>query len=332
MLRLLLYLLPFSFFLSGAFLSVAFLSVAFLSVAIVPLSFADDALSLDQLLSEGDDSAEVLDAVVAAIDGDPVTWSALRRFVGTEGLEQPKTRDSLRQLIEKMIISSLLVKEAEKAGMSVSDAEVDAYLERVRQDNGATEEEFEQVLHQRGITREEYSAYVRQDILKARVLSKEIRSKIHVVDEDVQRYIAERPELKPAEGTLRLHEISFSKEGSDAAKLKEALGAISTLNEFRELGRNSYKDLGYVKLSELRDELAQTLLGLEGGGVTDLIEDSVGLRAYLVSSPVVTGDLVIDESLKAEVREKIFQVRYKEELDRFLEKELPKRYHVELAL
>ena len=299
-------------------------------------AYAEQAFPIEELLQQSDQSATVLDAVIAAVDGEPITWNALRRFISTEGLDYPKTVDSTRKLVEKMVVSNLLVKEAEKAGLAVGDAEVSAYLERVRADNNVTEDGFEQLLHERGLTIEEYSSYVRQDILKARVLSKEIRSKIHVVDEDVNRYIAERPELKPEEGTLRLHEISLPKEGAESAdqkaKLKKALSGVSSLTEFKAAGRNHYRDLGYVKISELKDELAKRLLELESGGVTELIDEGSVYQVYMVSSPVSSGDEVIDESLKAEIREKIFQVRYQEELDRFLAKELPKRYHVDLLL
>ena len=311
------------------------LIVSFCFVFHASYSAADDASAVQELFLSSDDSSRVLDAVVAAIDGEPITWSGFRRFVSTEGLEIPQDRVLLRQLVQKMVVSNLLVKEAEKAGMSVSDEEVEAYLQRVRSENGVSEKEFEAMLQQRGLTLEQYSAYVRKDILKARVLSKEIRSKINVVDEDIDRYIAERPELRPEEGTLRLYEINIPKDIEDAAaerkKIESALKNELNPAQFRELGGKYYRDLGYVKVDELKDELSERLLKMNDGDVTELIENESSYQVYKVSAPG-SSDKLTDETLKSEIREKIFQVRYQEELGRFLDKELPKRYHVDLLI
>lgn len=323
---------------------VSILVVLLVALFVRPYSYAADSFAGPQEV--------VLDSVLASIDGEPVTLTELRRHVATQMYSAQKdfpkpselTLDSpqLRKLLQDLVLSRLLDKEADAVGISVSNEEIDAYIAEIRRQNNVDEDGFIAILKQQGLTRDEYVLQIKNDILKNRVVSARVRNKINIVDEDVQRYLSERPELAPAPGSIRLQQIRIpasSVEEMEAAK-KQIAGITAQLGglEGRELrqafvraGGQAFQDLGHVSVSDLREEIQTAVAELQPGQVSAPVE--IGNAAYLFFlAGRVTEETPVDEALEDEIRDQIFQAKFQEELRTFLDVDLPKRYHVEFKI
>ena len=311
-------------------------------------------LLLSTVVGRHDANAEeiVLDSILASIDGEPVTLTDLRRHVSSQmyaasrNLPDPKDLSlhspELRQLLQDLVLSRLLDKEADAVGISVSNEEIDAYIAEIRRQNNVDEEGFRQILQQQGLTWKEYEQQIRNDILKNRVVSARVRSKITVVDGDVKRYLAERPDLAPELGSIRLQQIRIptgSAEQLAAAKKQlasiaaqcSAVEGLERRRVFARAGGPAFRDLGHVRADELRSEISTAVAELAAGELSEPISFENAAYLFLLAG-IVTEETPFDEALRDEIRDEIFQVKFQEELKSFLDVDLPKRYHVEFKL
>lgn len=315
----------------------------------------DDRLSLERRIDE----ADVIDAVVATIDGEPLTSGELKRFVSSqaraggaaESAASPAEPRSAQQQLRDLVTSRLLEKEASKLGISVSESEIGSYISEVKRRNGVEDSQFVTLLSQQGMTVEEYRKQVAADILKSRVVTSRVRSRISIVDEDLQRFAAEHPELVPKAGQLHLHQLFFPATGSasselslgDGQLLEGSSSAEAAARAAAEAARDSvkdgrsfasaggeYSDLGFIQVNDLRDDFQSALEKTKVGGVSEPILSTQGVYLLFVSEESVGG--VLSKEVAEQVKQQLFQVKFREELDRYLNDELPKKYDVEMLM
>jgi hypothetical protein len=88
---------------------------------------------------------------------------------------QPVDQDQLKeQVAQSMVSTELLVQEAEKRDISVSDKEVDQTLEQLAQQNGLESvDAFVAALEEQGMDREEIDSQVRTQVLIERLIDAE---------------------------------------------------------------------------------------------------------------------------------------------------------------
>jgi foldase protein PrsA len=301
----------------------------------------------------------VLDMVLASVDGEPLTVSDLRRYASSRGGELPDDIHDgsfeVRKVLRELVLQNLLQREAQAAGIAVSEEEVNAYVAEIMSQNKVDTEEFKKLLANRGIGYQQYIEQVRDDIVRARVVSTQIRARVNILDEDVERYLQKYPGTMPKPGMVWLHEIFVPIAGGQEA----AMSRISAMREallsgktWEATGRDYYKSVGYVVITELREEFQAAVEDLEVDQVSDVVSSSRGYHLFRISSRVPEEGISIEDSaddseeekkskslvesidptLRDRIRDDVFKERYQAELDTFLNDELPKKYHVELKL
>ena len=283
----------------------------------------------------------VLDMVLASVDGEPVTLSDLRRYIVSQGGVPPQDVQSgdfeVRKQLRELVIENLLRKEAQAAGIVVEKDEIEAYIREIKKQNGVDEDGFQAILASKGLTRDEYVTQVTSDITRARILSNKVRSKINILDEDIKRYLDDHPEMVPEKGSVHLKQISLRDDNPAYASDEDRRAKILQMREqlvaggsWSEVGDKDFQDLGYVKISELREDLQGAVAKLNINEISPIIKTASGYQLLLMDARNDGED--IDSAVKSRVQDVLFQSRYKEEVDKFLNDELPKKYHVELKL
>ncbi|MFN8388915.1 MAG: SurA N-terminal domain-containing protein [Bdellovibrionota bacterium] len=290
----------------------------------------------------GEGGGELVDMILASIDGEPLTMTDLKKYISTHGETAPKDllngSPEVRKYLRDMVIDELLSREAKTSGINVSDDEIQAYIDEIKRQNRVDEQGFLALLSTKGMSLDDYKIQVRSDILRTRILSSRVRSKINVLDEDVEKFIKEHPARLPDAGEVHLEQIVLKTEGltdeqiedlkSKAEKeRKEIVGG----EKMSSVDEENYSDLGFMKPSDLRSELSSVVAKLSAGEVTPVIETESGL--YLVRMKEAGNDTQsVDEDVKQSIRRELLEQRFKEAMDKFLNDELPKKYHVELKL
>ncbi|MBI3060541.1 MAG: hypothetical protein HYY83_00965, partial [Deltaproteobacteria bacterium] len=104
--------------------------------------------------------ARVVEQVVAVIDGEPYTLSSFKEYA--------KTRMG-------------------------GEGEVDGYIGRIKQQNRIGDEELAEVLKREGTTMESYRASIRGQIEKSEIINRQVRKRVNITSEDVERYYRLNP-------------------------------------------------------------------------------------------------------------------------------------------
>ncbi|MBE2293823.1 MAG: peptidylprolyl isomerase [Phycisphaerales bacterium] len=139
-----------------------------------------------------EEAGSTLDTIVAVVDDDVIT----RRELNTEmasiksQLRQQKVPippDPVleRQVLERLILSKLQLRIAERNGISVDDATLNAAMETLAQRNRMTLTQLRQMVEKEGVDFAKFRDDVRQEIMTARLRQKMVDSQVQVSEQDV---------------------------------------------------------------------------------------------------------------------------------------------------
>src|SRR5262249_12310793 len=112
--------------------------------------------------------AEVVNRVVATVDGEPITAYEAQRYAkehGADGVPE-------RQPLEALITDRLLEKEIKAQGIAAKDDEIDRYIEEIQTRNGMDADRFAKALGAQGMTLEAYRQKVKVEIERAQLVNR----------------------------------------------------------------------------------------------------------------------------------------------------------------
>jgi parvulin-like peptidyl-prolyl isomerase len=229
----------------------------------------------------------IVDRVLATVGGEAITLADYRRFVrtaGEVGINETVEQDMLKKMIEEKII----LQEAKRKGVEVSDAEVDRTIAEVKQQYSLSPDDLEKTLQEEGTTLAAYKTTTRESLMISRLIDDEVDAKVFVGDQEIGEYYrAHQKEFVSSPETvevkaifLRLREDASVTEITDL-KLK-SLRIASLLQE----GEN-FDGLLY----EYSDEPLKSNEGMlghftKGALVPPLDSVAFNLREGETSSPV----------------------------------------------
>lgn len=122
------------------------------------------------------------EVIVASVNGQPVTRFALIRT-----LEQQSASTAL----ENMTLKLLVEQELKKAGVKVSDEEMDAEIAKIEEQLATQGQNLDDLLEAQGLKRAE----VKEQLALSKGLEKLLADKVSVSDEEIQAYFDENKEM-----------------------------------------------------------------------------------------------------------------------------------------
>ena len=155
-------------------------------------------------------SAEPLDAIVATVDADPITLSDLNEMIKPlppVKISELKTNAIAQKALDGLIAERLLQAEAETNRVSVSEADVNTYVQEVAKKNGLELPAFKEALLQEGKNFDQYKRQVRFEILKTRLAGSIMEQGGGVTDQEIANYIQENYNSPSAENKIHLQQI-----------------------------------------------------------------------------------------------------------------------------
>lgn len=145
-----------------------------------------------------------VDRVVAVVNSDVILDSEVARRLAPMAQQQgkPPPADARKQMIQLMIDEILLMQEASRVRIEVSDQDVSGAIQEIKKQNGLDDAALEKALAAQGYTLELYREDVRQQILRLRAISVVIRPRVTVRDEEVEAAYKEAKKANPKLGTF----------------------------------------------------------------------------------------------------------------------------------
>lgn len=290
------------------------------------------------LLFSSGASANVIDRSVAIVNDDTITLSEVnelgKAFFKKISDETPTDRlaPTLQQarlaVIDKLIDKRLIVQEAKKLNIQVSDQEVDNAFQRILTNNNATAEQFRREIAAEGMSEKQYREELREQLLSSKLINHEVRTKVVIPESAVLDYYNTHYTTVVGGGDYYLLQIGCiwgtedqggaipsqdeAKEKAEKVRdlvmkgkdFKEAAKEYSDLPSARDGG-----DLGHFQQDELASFIRDAVVHLKPGEVSRIVETENGYHFFkLVSSQ--EGQAVAREpfdEVKDRIREKLYQ-------------------------
>lgn len=148
--------------------------------------------SNDQTVSVSKDSE-----VVATVNGEVVTMDELDKLYRISVPDELKTMFTKESFLNESIIPQRLVlQEANKNGITTTDAEVELLFNDFLEERGVSLEEFEESLNEQGIGIEEVKTSFRDNIIITKLINQTLFSGIEVTESEIRKFYAEHDELE----------------------------------------------------------------------------------------------------------------------------------------
>ena len=309
------------------------------------------ALLLSSLLvaSAPPPGQEVVEEIVAKVNNIIITKRELERraqlpmqrlfeqYTGEERIQRMK--ELQQQILEQVIVEALLASQAQRLGLSASESEIRAVLERMKQENNIiSDEELSRQLEQMGTSISELRREIRAGILQRKVIEREISSMIILTENDTVNYYNSHQEEFTTQAEVRIRQLLFLKEGKDEELVKmEALTtrkSINTTEDFINVIQsysgdpNADGDLGYFKQGELKKELEEVAFSLDVGQISEVIETTEGCYIIQVidKKPPQRASL---EEVREEIQNRLWNEKFQSAYQEYME-QLRKSNYVEI--
>lgn len=276
--------------------------------------------------------AEVLDRVVASIDGAPVTESEvvkeLALFSPSQSVKKPLDSESIKAGLTGL----LLGREAARMGITVSREEIDQQISMVISRSNISMNQFEKSLLDAGMSMAQYRDKLSSELNRNRVVGSILKQRIQVSDEELSAYMGtsqgQEVENEGRFGLLRLSSlVKDIDKALEADKLSKYLKEGGICESYKSSTFIACENLGIFKVEDLKEGYARSLdasLNYEFG---DLIEEN-GTNYYLLK---IDANLSKKNSnVGLEIRDKLFQEKFKAEAEKFLGQEIFEKYSVEM--
>jgi len=180
--------------------------------------------------------------------------------------------------MESLIETALVEREADRMDVRVSDEELERAVADIRKRNGLDANAFREAIASQGLDYDSYLGTLRSQVLRAKVASRVLRSKLKVGDDALREYYLKNvAEFRDPE-SVRLYHIQIS--ASRGLPAVEAVRARALAGEtFPALARQVSEgpgaakggDMGHLAVKKLAGEVWDAVSGLPEGGVSHVV-------------------------------------------------------------
>lgn len=283
---------------------------------------------------------------VATFEGGEVTQGELEEFAEQSGFgelseDSPQYEAAVQQIMPQLVEIEIAKAYAEEHDITVSDAEVDRELARIKEQVGqqaraagqdlSNQEAYEQALEQNNITEDELREDIREN-LPLQEVQERVAGDTQPSEEEVQKYYDENKAAQftnPAQRCMR--HILFNKDQKE--KAEEVKQQLENGANFAELAKENSQDpgsaeqggdLGCLGKGETVPEFEKAAFGAETGEIVGPVETEFGYHLIEVTDvrPEETRPL---EEVAPQITEQLAATKRDEEFRAWIEEQKKQR-------
>ena len=241
---------------------------------------------------------ELLDKVAVVVEDGIILESEVNKRIEqiVESLKQSETplppqEVLFEQIIERMIIEEIQLQKAQRAGVRISDQELNESMAQIAQGNGLSLQDFRSFLEEQGESYEFVREQVRKEMILSRIQRGLVQSKVYISEQELDNFInsQEGQVNLSAEFLIQQILIPISRDQDEEAassiidSLKEK---ISAKMDFGDLAKeyssgeeaNSEGSLGWRKINEIPTLFANEISSLRKGEIAGPFRSGAGLH------------------------------------------------------
>lgn len=296
--------------------------------------------------------ARVIEKIIVVVDGEPLTYSDFRKFAKVKLGRSPELQELTdgqvsKEALEEFITEQLIRAEVKRMGIRVSDQDVDNYIQTVMQRSNLTSADLRAALQREGIGMEQYEEQVRNQLERGELIERNVKKKVHITSEDLQRYYQANGGQFEVSGQVHLRHILLAvPEGAGAEEDQAVLARILEIRKQAVAGASFSKlasensqgagaaeggDIGWVDRGTLLDELAEVAFKLSDGEISQPVRTSLGYHLVKMEGRK-SGDAVAFDEVSEDIRKELYDKALQERFATWLKTDLRQKHRVEVKL
>jgi peptidyl-prolyl cis-trans isomerase SurA len=258
----------------------------------------------------------LVDRIVAQVNDDIITLYDLNRKAApfikrVQAMARPldEERQMIYELRDKvlnqMVDEKLTDQEIRRFNIQVSEEAIDKTIEEMKKRTYMTDQQLRDSLKKEGLTMDEYRTQMKNQILRVRLVNREVKSKIVITEEDIRAFYEENRAQYVGEGRIHLRQIMMvvspqaDEEEKQALREKMSLFRSQVMDgtpfealarEYSEskyegdLGTFTVTDLEMLPLTDLAPQVLNAVSGLKAGDVTEIVEIGQSMLVFYVEA------------------------------------------------
>jgi len=243
---------------------------------------------------------EALDRIVAVVNEDVVLQSELDQELRTVTAQLRQRNTPLpssdilsRQVLERLILQKLQLSVAQRAGIRVDDATLNAAVQRIAEQNRLSLSEFRTTLEREGYDYAKFREGLRREIAIARLQQRQAESQVSVSPSEIEEYLASQGGQNSSTEYLVGHILISVPESASPEQLQAARDKAAAAREQLAQGADfariaaaysdsatalSGGDLGWRTQQQLPTLFADQVPRMRVGDVSQTIESPGALH------------------------------------------------------
>ena len=237
-----------------------------------------------------------LDRIVAVVNDGVILQSQLDQTMATvaqqieaSGSKLPSQDVLEKQVLQRLILTQLLVQKAHDNGVRVSDDQVDAAVANIAQQNKMTVPQMQAAMQQQGVDYASFRQQLRDQLLVRAVQQQVMQQSAQASDAEIDNLIAS-PAFRQGEVHLARILVGLP-EGANAQQIAAAQAKADKIEDELKTGKSFAAlavsdssapealdggDLGWRRVDELPPAMQQIVDSLQPGAYTQPLRDPSG--------------------------------------------------------
>lgn len=291
---------------------------------------------------------EVVDRIVAIVNDDIVTLSQLdmaaapyRKNIEASQESSARKEEIMAQMhtqvLNQLVESSLVVQEAKRMGITVDSTDVDNAVENFKKEHNLDQERLELGLAAQGMTLEQYRDRIKEQILQSMIVSRAVRSKIVVTDQEIKAYYDSHYQEFKAKKKYHLKNI-IVRGATDLSTVQEQLenkADFAQVAKAYSIGSNASSggELGEFDISSFSDEIKKVLEGVGKGQYTKPVNMGDSFQILYVVDIISQGQGQgpVQEEVEKQIQDILYQKHGEIQFNKWMEN-LKSSAHIKIML
>ena len=263
--------------------------------------------------------SQLLDYIVAIVDDEVIVSTTLQQEIQnvTTRLQQqnislPPAKELKRQVLEKMILTSLQLQLAKRMGLDVEDSSLNEKLRKVATNNNLDLSGFKTKIENEGKNYEQVREQIRKEMIIHRLQQRQVASRVSITEREVDNFLNNKEKQEDTSNEYHIRhilietpdspspeDIQLNKQKAEDAIIKLKQGhnfqtmavTISDSNQALEGG-----DLGWMTIGEMPTLFAGVVSKMKIGEIAGPLRDSNGFHIIKLANKNIGEQSIITQN------------------------------------
>ena len=274
--------------------------------------------------------AETVTKVAAVVNDQIITTHQLEKAVasytetdaGGRTLSAAERARVRGEVLSKLIEQSLVQQKIDELGLKVGDEELEKAIEDVQKQNQLTRDQLIAALEAQGMSFADYKASLAKQILRFKLIGREVQSKVEVTSQDVRDYFRDHIDDYREAPYMRISRITFPvppgatraqrrQLQARAEQARERLQAGASLDEvlagLADEGLAEGGDMGVFKEGELTPVFDRAIRDLRQGETSNVVQGPNGALYVFKVDVREPGSIRQFDAVKGEIEKTLLE-------------------------